>query len=248
MRTAGKYFILIMILLAIQSCKKENACDCLKRTGSVIQEIRELENFHTVHVSNHVNVVFTEDTIGPQQVKAEAGENLIALVKTEVVDGILYIRNNNRCNFTRRYDVPITVYIRMGRELQKITASGTGKISNNGTCTSPSLALEIKSSGDITMNVSGSSVYTYQHAEGDIELTGTAREVIIYSTGTGFTITDECASPYCWVYTRTIGKTTVYPLQELICEIDGSGNLYYRGQPAQITSTLHSTGQVLPLE
>ncbi|HTF02995.1 MAG TPA: DUF2807 domain-containing protein, partial [Bacteroidia bacterium] len=175
-------------------------------------------------------------------------ENLLALVKTEVVDGILYIRNTNRCNFTRRYDVPITVYVRMGHELQKIIASGTGQISNTGTCSSPSLNLEIKNSGDIRMNVTGSSVYTFQHAEGDIELTGTASEVIIYSTGTGFTITDECASPYCWVYTRTIGKTTVYALNTLICEIDGSGNVYYRGQPAQLTSTLNSTGQVLPLQ
>jgi hypothetical protein len=140
------------------------------------------------------------------------------------------------------------VYIRTGRELQKITAGGTGEISNTGTCTSPSLALEIKSSGDISMNVAGASVYTFQHAEGDIELTGTASEVIIYSTGTGFTITDQCASPYCWVYTRTIGKTTVYPLNQLLCEIDGSGNLYYRGQPAQLTSTLNGTGQVLPLQ
>jgi hypothetical protein len=234
-------------VLFLATCKKENMCDCFKRTGDVIKETRTSEPFTSIFVQDRINVILTEDTTLPQEIIVEAGENLLPLIRTEVVNGTLRIRNDNKCDFTRRYDVAITVYIRMSNDLASIINKGTALVSNTDTCTSPLLSLETESAGDIKLNVSGGVIYTHQHSAGDVELYGNASTINIFNTGGGFTISDQCVSPYVWCFTKTTGKITCYPLHQLDCEIEGPGHIYYRGVPILINSTLTGTGQLLPL-
>lgn len=238
---------LLVVLSVAEGCKKENICDCFKRTGDVKTETRSIDPFTEIFVEDKVNVILTEDTSLAPEVTVEAGEKLIPLIRTEVVNGVLRIRNDNRCDFTRRYDVPVNVYVRCKRNLVLITNKGTGDVTNTDTCTAPYIDLNAISAGNIRLQMNAGSVYTHQHSAGDVEIFGNAQEVIVYNTGNGFTITDECQAPYCWVYTRSTGKITLFPTTTLISEIEGPGNVYYRGQPAQISSILNSTGLLLPL-
>lgn len=239
--------ILGAVLMVQPGCKKENMCDCLKRTGDVTTETRAVEAFTEIFLEDKVNLILTEDTSLAPEVVVEAGENLIPLIKTEVVGGVLRIRNANKCDFSRSYDVPVNVYVRCPRNLTRITHKGTGLISNTDTCTAPSIDLNVISAGNLRLQVNAGTIYTHQHSAGDIEIYGKAQDVIVYNTGNGFTIADQCESYNCWVYTRSTGKITLYPTNELSSEIEGPGNVYYRGQPPFINSTLHSTGLLLPL-
>src|SRR4051812_11512617 len=102
-------FLISMLVGTNWKCGKENACDCIHGTGSIIQETRQLPAFHSVFVEDNVNLIFQEDTM--QKITVEAGKELIALVKTEMNGDQLHIHNDNKCNFSRRYDIPINVYI-----------------------------------------------------------------------------------------------------------------------------------------
>lgn len=239
--------ILVATLSIVEGCKKENMCDCFKRTGDVTTETRSIEPFTEIFIEDKVNVILTEDTTLAPEVIVEAGDKLIPLIRTEVVNGVLRIHNDNTCDFTRRYDVPVNVYVRCRRNLSIITNKGTGDVTNSDTCTAPYIDLHAVSAGNIRLRMNAGSVYTHQHSAGDVEVFGNAQEVIVYNTGNGFTIADECETPYCWVYTSSTGKITLFPTNLLISEIEGPGNVYYRGQPAQINSLLHSTGLLLPL-
>lgn len=251
MSKAKYIFVAVCTLLVVLSgtggCKKENMCDCFKRTGDVMTETRSIDPFTEIFVQDKVNVILTEDTTLPAEVVVEAGEKLIALIRTEVVNGVLRIRNDNRCDFTRSYDVPVNVYVRCNRNLTLITNKGTGDVTNTDTCTAPHIDLTAISAGNIRLRMNAGSIYTHQHSAGDVEVFGNANEVIVYNTGNGFTLAEDCEAPYCWVYTRSTGKITLFTNNTLISEIEGPGNVYYKGQPAQITSTLHSTGLLLPL-
>ncbi|GAB4143886.1 MAG: hypothetical protein Fur0041_18950 [Bacteroidia bacterium] len=242
-----QYIISIFIILSLfsGSCKKENLCDCFKGTGSVTSETRALPDFSNVYAEDNVNVIFIEDTFS--SVEVEAGENLLKLIKTEVADGWLKIRNDNKCNFVRRYDIPVNVIIHYKRNtIYHIKSKCTGTLYNQGVSTSDSLDLDVESSGDIRFSVASGKIFTHQHGTGDVELKGQCNDVIIYSIGTGFTLADECLANYVWVYTNTTGKITVHTSGILDAEIDGSGNVYYKGTPTQIFRKLHGTGQVLP--
>lgn len=248
MKTLRTYGLLLFLIALFTTCKKENMCDCLKRTGDVTTEERTTAPFTKIYVQDRINVIITEDTVAGQQITVEAGSKLIGLIRTEVVDGELRIRNDNRCDFTRRYDVPVNVYIRVSNDITKITSKGTGEVTSTNALTDPMIDLETLSAGDISLQVNAGDVYTHQHSQGDVNLRGNASSVIIYNTGGGFTITDECTTPYAWVYTRTTGKITVFPSNLLIVEVEGSGNVYYRGQPGQLNTTINGSGRVLPLQ
>jgi hypothetical protein len=228
-------------------CNKENACDCIHGTGTIVQEERQLPVFHSVYVEDNVNLIFQEDTV--QKILVQAGKQLIKLVKTEMRGDELYIHNDNKCNFSRRYDIPINVYIHYVRnQFYHVKSKATSFISNTNPCTSDSIDLDIESSGDINFKMGGTgAVFTHQHGAGDVTITGTCDQVIIYSIGTGFTTTDGCTNNYTWVYTTTTGIITVDPINQLNCEIAGSGNIYYKGSPPIISNSETNTGKLLPL-
>jgi hypothetical protein len=238
----------VAFIIGAQGCKKENLCDCVKGTGEIISETRITDPFTEIFVEGRINIILSEDTTLSQEVTVEAGEKLIGLIRTEVVGGVLRIRNDNRCDFMRRYDIPVNIYIRVSNNITRITNKGTALITNTDTCTASYISLETISTGDIKMTMNAGSVYTQQHGNGDVEVYGNAHEVIVYNTGNGFTIADQCAAGYCWVSTRTTGKITLYPTGLLISEIGGPGNVYYRGTPSQIISTENSAGKLLPLQ
>jgi hypothetical protein len=241
-------YLLLVLALPEWMCKKENACDCFKGTGDVISETRQLPLIKGVYVEDNIDVIFLEDTV--QQVTVQAGKHLIKNILTEMNGDVLELRNINKCNFVRRYDIPIRVYIHYQRnQIFHIRTKGTGTITNSNACTSDSLDLASESSGDIIFEMGGlCRTLTHQHGAGDITLTGSCDQVLIYSKGTGFTITDQCANNYTWVYTNTTGKITVCPSNQLVTIIDGSGNVYYRGTPPVINNTENSTGKLLPLQ
>ncbi len=76
MKTVKYLFILVLLftgILSIPSCKKENRCDCIKRTGPIVKETRVLAEFTRVEAEDNLNVFITQDTV--QEVVIEAGEN-----------------------------------------------------------------------------------------------------------------------------------------------------------------------------
>ncbi len=238
---------MLLLVLAVFSgtCKKENRCDCVKSTGVVAIESRTLPAFTSVFVEDNVHVVFVVDSVF-NGVEVEGGSNLIGLVKTEIVSGELRIRNDNKCNFVRRYDIPITVYVHMPLVLKRIKSKGTGLISNTSVWDLDSIDLEVESSGDIDFLVNTTTCNIHQHGAGDITVSGQAGQVIIYCIGTGFVTTDGCAADYSWVYSKGTGKITVAPRDLFIVQLDGPGSAYYRGQ-SEVWSTVNGSGGVFQL-
>ncbi len=240
-------FFLSILVGTNMKCGKDNPCDCLHGTGEVVNELRQLPSFSSVLIENNINVIFQEDTV--QNISVQAGKELINLVKTEMVGNQLYIHNENKCNFSRRYDIPINVYIHyIKNQFYRLVSKSTGLVSNTNACMNDSIDLDVESSGNINFQMGSGKTFTHQHGAGDIILTGNCDQIIIYSTGTGFTITDECTNNYTWVFTTTTGKITVCPSNQLDNEIAGSGNVYLKGNPPVINNRETNTGKLLPLQ
>ena len=96
------YTLSICITIAIgYSCSKENRWDCIKRTGKPAIETRTLPPFTKIYLKDNIDLFIKQGIT--EEVKIEAGSNLISLIKTEVDSGILHISNDNRCNWARSY-------------------------------------------------------------------------------------------------------------------------------------------------
>lgn len=235
------FFLIPLFLIALfPSCKKENRCDCIKRTGSIVTETREINGFDKIFLEDNVTVFITQDSFF--EVKVEAGENIVPLIKTEVIDGTLFIRNKNRCNWTRSYNKPLNVFIKMPI-IKYITSDGTADIKSLNTITTDIFDVQTKNSGNIELTVNNSKVISHMHGSGDLTLSGTTIEHACDIGGTSFLNCKNLQTANTWVHTFTTGLCYV-STSNLTCLIDNVGDVYCYGSPGTVQEIKKGAGQL----
>src|SRR5437879_832707 len=102
LRSISIFFLLLLNFVLVNSCKKQNMCDCFKSRGETIIEDRKVSDFTTIHIFDKIDVYFTQDTtVMTNTIKVVTGKHLMSNVTTEVSGGVLQIKNQNKCNFVR---------------------------------------------------------------------------------------------------------------------------------------------------
>lgn len=233
--------LIIIIPFFFTACKKENACDCIKRTGKIITEKRNIDGFDKILIENNLNVFITQDSIF--EIVVEAGENIAPLIKTEVRNNTLICRNENRCNWTRSYGKPLNIYIKMPY-VKYITSNGTGNITSLNTITTDTFDLQTKNSGNITVKAHSKKILSHMHGSGDITLIGYTDEHACDIGGTGFLYCDALETNYTYLHTFTLGLCYVYATNLLICNIDRKGDVYCYGKPKTVIYSSKSSGKL----
>jgi hypothetical protein len=233
--------LLVMLFAVFSSCKKENRWDCVKRTGAIINEIRVLDSFDKIYLEDNVKVYLTQDSV--QEVKVEAGENITPLIITKVQDKTLYISNNNRCNWSRSYEKPIVVHVKIP-VIKQITSDGTHDIIGLNTITTDTVRIRTKNSGNVELAVNNIHVGSQMHGAGDVTLKGYTNEFICDIGGTAFLRCENLATSYTWVHTYTTGICYVRATDLLISEIDNIGDVYCYGNPASVQYKKNANGQL----
>ncbi len=236
-----KVLSVLLIVLLFAGCKKENACDCIKRTGEITTQKREISGFDKIIVYENINVFISQDSIF--EVIVEAGKNLRGLIITEVTDGTLEIKNKNRCNWARSYKEPINVYIKMP-VIKYITSDGTGTIRSLNTITTGTFDVRTKNSGNIELTVNNDMVISHMHGAGDITLHGYTAEHACDIGGTAFLKCQDLQTKYTSLHTFTTGLCYVKASEHLLCIIDKIGDVYCYGNPTTVDKTRHGQGQL----
>ncbi|MBI4929738.1 MAG: DUF2807 domain-containing protein [Bacteroidetes bacterium] len=202
----------------------------LKRTGEKTSVIRELPPFTKIYLKDNVNVFITQGNL--QEVKVEGGENLIPLVKTEVINGELHIDNDNKCNWSRSYKKgTLTVYVTIP-SLRYISHHGSGKISSNGIISCDTLDILTNESGDVELWLNAHVVFNHLGTTSDVTLHGTSSLMGIYHTGEGYLHCEDLETDFTWSYSKASGNEYLNAKQSLALTIDWEGDVYYSGNPA----------------
>ncbi len=223
------------------SCKKENRCDCFKRTGSIIKENRNLTGFTKIAVEDNITIFITQDSLF--EVVVEAGKNIAPLIKTEVVDGTLMCKNDNRCNWTRSYKNPLNVYVRMPL-LTHILSNGTGLVKSLNTIETPDLYVRTENSGNIELSLNTTHLTTAVHGSTDLNLSGNTQAYNCYIGGTGFLNAKDFHTNYMYLHANTLGLCYIYVSGTLDCLLDQKGDVFCYGNPSQVNQTTNSSGKL----
>lgn len=236
------FSVVLLTLPFFSGCKKENMCDCIKRTGQIVKETRAITGFDQIVVENNVNVFITEDSVS--EVTVEAGENLVKLIKTEVDNHVLYIRNKNRCNWTRYYNKPLNVYVKVPR-LKYLTSDGTGNIVSLNAITTPEIDVHTINSGDIDLTVNNNMVRSYMHGSANMTLHGHTNEHAAYIRGTAYFYAGDLTTGYTYMHSMTLGPCEINVTGILICRIDEKGDVICKGNPTTVEEYLNSSGKLI---
>lgn len=234
----------VFLLFLLFSCKKGEEAGCFTKTGDVKKETRYLENFDEIILYDNINVILIQGTENKAEI--EAGENLIPGISLENNNGKLTITNENRCNWSRSYKIPVNVYITFVN-LRTVTHYGAGKVSNEDTINQIYFGInQFNGAGDFDLTVNCDSLIALMHTgAGNLYAKGNANYGYLYSAGNSIFHCENLITQNMHVNNKTTGDFYVHADQSLLVEVRSNSTVYYKGNPA-LNIFRYALGEVIP--
>lgn len=235
----------------LNACNSENANDCFQKAGENIETTFEVSDFSKIRIEGEVSLILKQgDT---REVVIATGENLLSDVSVEVQDGVLVIKDANTCNFVRDYGIT-KAYV-TAPSITELRNSSSYDITSEGVLRYPELLLTSDTSGGIEDVRKGGDFYLQIQCE-DFKVSANGQSVF-YITGT----TDSARISFndenprfegrnlqigkLSVFQRSANKMIVNPIDEIIGEIRGTGDIIGVNRPPVVLVNEYFTGRLL---
>jgi hypothetical protein len=177
-------------------------------SGKLVKANRPLQGFTGVEAGGAVDITITaQKEFG---VEVEADDNIIELVKTNVVDGILHIETDDRYSFS---DATVRVRVTLP-DLTLVDISGA----------STATASELKAD-NLTVEVSGASKVTVE---------GTSHKLHGEVSGASSLVAEKLPAERVTIEASGASKGYVTATQSLTAEASGASTIYYSGNPKSL--------------
>ncbi|MCT8338813.1 DUF2807 domain-containing protein [Flavobacteriaceae bacterium TK19130] len=246
-----KKLFYIFAFATILSCNQEDAWDCLQTAGNITNEEITVTRFHSIQLEGDINMVVSESDT--QEVHLETGQNLRSDFYVGVENGILIVRNNNRCNLSREYAIS-TVFVATDT-LNHIRHSSPRDIRSEGILTFPTLTLESNSTGGPEISSKSGNFYLdLDISELRISANGqSAFNLYGFCENANIVFSDEYPRlegadlkiQKLEVLQRSANKMIVHPVQSITGFIYGTGDIIAVNRPLEIQVEETWTGRLL---
>jgi hypothetical protein len=243
----GLFLLLLTILIVLSSCEKDHMFDFLKSTGKDVSISRNVSgNFAEVILEDNVNLVLIQSP--GYGIRLEGGENLLPGIETDISDSVLTIRNNNKFNWVRSYDRKITAYVSAPHFL-RIGYQGTGTMSNNDTIREDSIFItSYAGSGYINLCIKTSlSHLALNTGSADFNISGLSGSNFIFAGSYGPFHCLNLKTINTYMSNQGTNDCYIHVKNHLEYEIMGLGNIYFAGDPPQISGIITGQGKLIPL-
>jgi Putative auto-transporter adhesin, head GIN domain len=184
----------------------------VKGTGVRKTEQRDVGSFTAIDASGMLDVEVTCQK--PVSVEVEGDDNLLPLIQTEVVNGVLRIKSTR--NYRSRDGIVVRITV---PNLERVEAKGAGKIQ---VADLKNDRFEIHSSGVVTVFASGET-----------------KSLEINESGAGHMDTHKLQAAAVNVSLSGAGDVDVYASDTLEVSVSGAAHVTYSGNP---TVTKHVSG------
>ncbi|MCC6700734.1 MAG: DUF2807 domain-containing protein [Fluviicola sp.] len=243
MKQLGLFFGICLLVI---SCKKPENRACWKFLGDIKSKEIPVGNFNQLFLNPHIEYELIQDSTN--KLVVIGGENVINFIEWTVVDGMLEIKNKNKCNFLRNQKKVIKVEIHCS-DIIYIRFEGTEPLSTKSQLNFPYFTLLIRDgAGPVNLNLNSTVINAdISHGWGDYTLTGTAQIASISARSNGFCdaygliVTDSI-----YVSSETAGSVKVnsngLPLHGYLKSL---GNILYKGNPSGIHILDTGSGSVV---
>ncbi|MEP5614136.1 MAG: DUF2807 domain-containing protein [Cyclobacteriaceae bacterium] len=196
------YAVLFSIII-LSGCENLDGPQ-IQGSENVISESREVGSFESIHISSVINATIEQ---GEQAVSIRANDNIMDLIYTEVRDNILYI-DLEEGNYG---EISITVAI-TNDQLLTLTTVGVNSV----------FVQQFNDLDRLEVNIEG---------VGDIQMSGSAREVAINSSGSSNLEAFDFICENCEIDLTGVGNVQITVTEELVGALSGVGNILYKGSP-----------------
>ncbi|MBA2731678.1 MAG: DUF2807 domain-containing protein [Acidobacteria bacterium] len=197
---------LSLMLLALGGCKFSSV-NKTSGSGTMKLEKRNVPAFVALDISGAYDVVVVVQK--EQSLEIEGDDNLLPLIKTEVNNGVLEIKNEKSFDTKNKLRVRISV-----ANLDGITTSGASEFTVSN----------IKSD-EFNVNASGA---------GNMKLSGETKSLKLDTSGACEVDAKDLRAEKVSVDSSGASNLDVYATEELLVDASGAGNVNYYGNPKKI--------------
>lgn len=233
-----KKIMLIILCFAflLNSCIT-NRIICEKGSGNIDKYEVNLTNFNVVNLRNSAKIFITQGE--DEKIVIETDDNIYPYLITETQEGELILDNEKSiCPQKLNY------YITM-KDIKGFKVLGSGNIVAKTPLLSDNLFIKISGSGDIkfdTINVLKFGVKIF--GSGDVKVKGIAERFASEINGSGNILARDLKCDYANIETNGSGDVRLDVSKELKVEINGSGYVFYYGNPSNINIRTRGSGKV----
>ncbi len=245
-----RYFLSILVFgfaFFISGCKKDSLCNCTESTGGTSTEVRSVNEFTQIELYNNVDLILHIDTF--YRVNITAGSHLMDGVTSDVENGILQLRNKNKCNWLRSYSNKFVadVWIKKESLTHLSIHDASGNIDFADTLKIAEFRLDNWSStGDYHLKLNCNSATLALHTgPADIVAVGHVGVSYIYSTGYGKMDLLNLNSDDVYVTNNSTDDLYINANKRIGAEIGYIANIYYTGNPSQVDAKITNTGKLI---
>ena len=204
--------VLLLLLIPFSGCHFRIG-DSVAGSGVRKTEKRELPAFDSISTEGAFSVEAVAQK--PVSFEIEADDNILPLIRSEVRNGVLYLKPEKSFNSRQGVIVRITV-----PDLSKVETTGAGKFKVQGLKND---RFEVSSTGAATVTVSGDT-----------------KDLEIHTTGAGLVDTHSLRAARANVNSTGAAKVDVYCSEQLDANVAGVGQVTYSGDPKVVNK--HTAG------
>ncbi|AWI26012.1 head GIN domain-containing protein [Flavobacterium pallidum] len=234
-----KIILIAALSLLFVSCRYNiNLNDGVEGSGNVIIQTRNVtENFSGIRTGGGLEVVVEQGNA--VQVKVEADDNIMPLVKTEVRDGVLVIETEG--SFSSQNGPVITVTM---PNIKELSVDGGGNLHSNGTLISDRLVLTSEGGASMDVNAEADKLVMDASGGGNIHARGKALDVEANASGGSPIDAEQLQANNVKADASGGGSISVYPILSLTADASGGGGISYHKIPKQLNKSESGGGWV----
>ncbi|PBQ33448.1 hypothetical protein CNR22_17245 [Sphingobacteriaceae bacterium] len=239
-KTSKLILILAITASVFSACRKGGPWG-IKGKGENVTETRSATGFDQIDHSIDADIYYTQDSI--YKVEISAQPNILAVLKTEVKNGILFF--DYRRNVWDHNTVKITIH---APKLKEIALSGSGDMNFQNEIIAADMKIKISGLGEVyfpkltaqnlNINISGS---------GSVKIAdGAVKSENCEISGLGSVDALGLVAENAELEISGSGDMKVNVTENLDISISGSGSVSYKGNP-RLSKSISGSGKVIHL-
>lgn len=227
-----------ILLLVYNSCKK-NETKCIDGNADIIQDQRDLDPFVNVAV---IGAFLTSiDQTQSHSVDLFAESNIVPIIRTDVGNEQLrVIVQDGNCYNT---NLPVEIHIH-SPDYEIIQSDGSGDISLNN-LDLDELTFNLNGSGNANAILDIQNFTLSNTGSGNATIVGNGNRGDYVNSGSGNIYASNYFQESAYLVSSGSGDVHIYATETLDVVLTGSGNVYYKGNPANINQNITGSGQLI---
>ena len=231
----------VFAALCLAACNVSFNGDSLNGNGNVKTETRNVGDFHSIKSSGSIDVEISQGDV--YSVSVEDDENILPAIVTEVEGGVLNVHYKRNTSINQDH---AKVYVK-APSLDKIISSGSADIIINDIIKNTrQIEISVSGSGNIKGGVDAPEISASIGGSGNVSVSGRTKNFSGKVSGSGNLDCSDLHSENTQVSVSGSGNAHVFASVSLKAHASGSGDVYYRGNPASPEIHTSGSGSVQP--